>query len=49
MIGRKLKISILTLAFTLLCANVAFAFNWGSSGCYSRLSNQIYQVYGYSV
>lgn len=49
MIGRKLKILISTLALTLLCTNVAFAFNWGPNGCYSRLSNQIYQVYGYSV
>ena len=49
MIGRKLKISILTLALILLCTNVAFAFSWGSSGCYSELKNQIYQIYGYSV
>jgi len=32
MIGRKLKILISTLALTLLCTNVAFAFNWGPNG-----------------
>jgi hypothetical protein len=44
--GKKLKITVLILAFCLLCSNAAFAWNMA---CDSELSSGIINIGGYSV